>query len=296
MSNIRLDLPRYFRGPVNTPDSEWLFNQAKSQAGQDLFVIAMTQGKQQGTWLEIGCGDPIRSNNTYLLEKRLAWNGISIDTQRMDTNIITPFEEYWTGFYHTVRRPNWPAQEVTVDQLPDPAVLNTMPYYQNFIHRQLTDIDRIPYAQRDWSTARPLTQFYQSNALGFDYSTVPAYCDYLQIDIHPSTHNLELLNLVLPDHRFGVITFEHDAWDHTTASAQVRMESRRMLRDWGYEMIISDATVPPGHGNGIGDEPINFEDWYVDPDIVPDNIRTLYRNLDTSGRPKYYYDTLFKIS
>jgi hypothetical protein len=103
VSNIRLDLPRQFRGPVDIPDSEWVFNQAKSQAGQELFVMAMTQGKRSGTWLEIGCGDPIRSNNTYLLEKRLDWTGTSIDLERMDNDIVTPFEEYWSGFYDIVK-------------------------------------------------------------------------------------------------------------------------------------------------------------------------------------------------
>jgi hypothetical protein len=92
VSDLRLDSPRYFRAPVDVADSEWLFNQAKSQAGQELFVIAMTEGRQHGRWLEIGCGDPIRSSNTYLLEKKLQWSGISIDMERMDRNMITPFE------------------------------------------------------------------------------------------------------------------------------------------------------------------------------------------------------------
>lgn len=293
MSNIRLDAPRFFRGTVNVADSEWLFNQAKSQAGQDLFAVAMTQGKQAGTWLEIGCGDPIRSNNTYLLEKRLGWNGISIDLQRMDHDIITPFEEYWAGFYDVIRRPHWPRDVVPPAQLPDHS-WQSLPYYQNFIGRQLTDIDDIPLTERTWCTARPNTRFYQTNALEFDYALVPEFCDYLQIDIHPSSHNLLVLEALLPHHRFAVVTFEHDVWDRSNHSAMVRHKSRQILSDHGYHLVISDATVPPGHGNGIDNEPINFEDWWVDPCQIGEHVWKPYANCDNSGEAKYYYHTLFR--
>lgn len=292
MSTIRFDLPHSFRGPIDLPDPEWVFNQSKSQAGQDLFVIAMTQGKRQGTWLEIGCGWPICSNNTYLLEKRLGWRGISIDVQKMDADIITPYEEYWTRFYPKIRKPSWPQQVVHPDQIPDSGSLQDIPYFRNFIDRQKTDIDQIPKDQRCWHTARPGADFCQADALAFDYAVVPAHTDYLQIDIHPSSSNLRLLDLVLPDHRFTVITFEHDAWDHSQESAHVRSESRAILKDHGYQLVISDATVPPGQGTGIGDEPINFEDWWVDPAIVPETVWRLYQDLEDRGDPKYYWHTL----
>jgi hypothetical protein len=140
---------------------------------------------------------------------------------------------------------------------------------------------------------RPRTNFCQHDALTFDYHQVPAQIDYLQIDINPSTNNLLLLNQVLPHHTFSVITFEHDAWDHTPESATVRKQSRSLLKSYGYRMVISDATVPPGHGNGIADEPINFEDWWVNPEVISNDIVMIYENLCDHGQPKYYYDTLF---
>ncbi len=51
----------------------------QSQAQQDLFVIAMTQGKLFGNYLEIGAGNPILGNNTFALEQHLNYSGISID-------------------------------------------------------------------------------------------------------------------------------------------------------------------------------------------------------------------------
>lgn len=294
MSNIQLDQPRHFRGPVALPNSQWLFNQAKSQAGQDLFVVAMTQGIQNGTWLEIGCGKPIGSNNTYLLEKRLGWSGISIDINRQDQNIITAFEEYWQGFYNGIRKHDWPADAPPFDLCPDQDEIKNMPYFQNFIHRQWADTDLVPHDQRSWKTVRPRTQFFQSDAMTFDYSTLGSRCDYLQIDIDPPANNLALLDKILPHTRFSVITFEHDAWDHSSQSAHARIQSRKILRDHGYEMVISDATVPPGHGIGIGHEPINFEDWWVDPNSIDAGIIKLYQDVQDHGGPKYYYNTLFQ--
>ena len=46
---------------------------------QDMFVLSVLDGKVGGSFLEIGCGDPIVHNNTYLLEKKFGWSGLSID-------------------------------------------------------------------------------------------------------------------------------------------------------------------------------------------------------------------------
>jgi hypothetical protein len=60
--------------------------ESKSQAGQDLFVHAVTR-KSNGTFLEIGGCDPIEINNTYELEK-MGWTGYSFD---IDANLSYPF-------------------------------------------------------------------------------------------------------------------------------------------------------------------------------------------------------------
>jgi hypothetical protein len=49
-----------------------------SQCFQDLFVLTMLNGKRDGVFFEIGCGDPKYGSNTKLLEE-LGWKGTSID-------------------------------------------------------------------------------------------------------------------------------------------------------------------------------------------------------------------------
>ena len=67
-----------FRAPFTGMDKVKLSN---SQAGQDLFVLAMLKGKTSGTYLEIGCHDPVYSSNTVTMERDFGWRGVSIDIQ-----------------------------------------------------------------------------------------------------------------------------------------------------------------------------------------------------------------------
>lgn len=50
-----------------------------SQAMQDMFVLAASNGEVGGSYLEIGAYHPTFISNTYLLEKMFCWNGASID-------------------------------------------------------------------------------------------------------------------------------------------------------------------------------------------------------------------------
>lgn len=56
-----------------------------SQCYQDMFVLGVLNGKNGGTYLEIGSGDPWVSNNTALLEQ-FGWKGISVEINPKDVN------------------------------------------------------------------------------------------------------------------------------------------------------------------------------------------------------------------
>jgi hypothetical protein len=50
-----------------------------SQAFQDMFILAATNGKKNGLYFEIGAQQPFYQNNTALLETEYEWDGISIE-------------------------------------------------------------------------------------------------------------------------------------------------------------------------------------------------------------------------
>ena len=58
-----------------------------AQAYQDMFVLMALNGQTDGTYLEIGSGDPTYNNNTKLLEE-FGWTGISID---LDAELVNKF-------------------------------------------------------------------------------------------------------------------------------------------------------------------------------------------------------------
>jgi hypothetical protein len=61
-----------------------------SEAFQDIFVLTVLNGKSNGCYLEIGAGDPLYGNNTYLLENVFNWKGISID---IDENTVNNYNQ-----------------------------------------------------------------------------------------------------------------------------------------------------------------------------------------------------------
>lgn len=62
-----------------------------SQAGQDLFVLAVLKGKTNGTYFEIGTNDPLTSSNTYLLETGFEWRGCGVDIQPV---LVEKYRQY----------------------------------------------------------------------------------------------------------------------------------------------------------------------------------------------------------
>lgn len=53
-----------------------------SQCMQDMFALCATNGKSNGTYLEIGSGKPFYNNNTALLEQQFGWTGLSIEIDK----------------------------------------------------------------------------------------------------------------------------------------------------------------------------------------------------------------------
>ena len=51
---------------------------AYSYGGIDNLINYIFKEKKNGFYVDIGCGHPIKNNNTYLLHKK-GWHGINVD-------------------------------------------------------------------------------------------------------------------------------------------------------------------------------------------------------------------------
>jgi hypothetical protein len=78
--------------------------------------------------------------------------------------------------------------------------------------------------------------------------------DYLQVDIDDLSYEV-LQKIPFDEYKFGVITFEHDAY----SGDELRRVSRKYLEEKGYKLV----------GKNIAYNLTNeYEDWYVHPDII----------------------------
>ena len=140
-------------------------------------------------------------------------------------------------------------------------------------------IEYDPACFQTWLKERPQANFILADALALDYrQALPRWfgedckrIDYLQLDIDPSFNTLQVLKgLPLDTHRFSVITFETDAYSR---DYRARDESRQILAAHGYQLVARDLCVMY---DVVSPDPIPFEDWWVDPQVVSaEKIKTL---------------------
>jgi len=252
-----------------------LITKTNSQAGQDLFVVAMLSGQRRGTFLEIGTGHFRENNNTFLLEKEFEWTGISIDNRDCNNQ-----SDLWKLFYKNARAPNWP----------DADSLSDLPEHIQQECRSINSVEKYVLVE-PLQTVRPLTTFYTCNALDFDYTSIKKYYDYLQIDIEPPWNNYLVLEKILQTIEFGCITFEHDIFTASKQSVRAKASANALLTDLGYVLIADDVCITLDN-NQPSTKLLCFEDWYANPKYVDQKIIKTYQCLGT-GKLKYYTDILF---
>jgi hypothetical protein len=236
-----------FKNYFSTPYSfDELLKSSRSQARQDLFVVAMFEGKTNGTFLELGAGHPVHCSNCFLLESMFGWGGTSIDTGTC---------------------PNAP-----------------------------------------WETLRSNTTFLETDAITFDYDALSDYFDYLQIDIDNTVSQMEIINR-LENKEFGVVTVEHDIYRNTQENIDFQKFARQAFVDRGYVLLADNVCVDTDWwakevvmGGGsiqtlreLKKYPgkICFEDWFVNPKYIKEELIKAYKNITLDSREKLGDDVLF---
>ena len=150
--------------PIAGLDCNVLKSQSQGHLGVDILLIALTQGKVNGTFLEIGANHPYLWSDSWMLEKYYNWSGISIDL--FD---VTPerLKWRWDEFYASVRDQSWPEAGCEFEELPRHIQTECIEVHNYHAHVG-------PFIG-GWPLLRPRTQFIQQDALTVDYTNMPAY-------------------------------------------------------------------------------------------------------------------------
>ena len=175
-----------------------------SQCFQDIFVLSILDGKRDGTYLEIGCADPLYGNNTALLEKEYGWTGISID---IDSQWSTKWEQQNRKcFIENALKINYSEllKNNIIDYLQidcDPPsisfeVLQKIPFHTHKF--AVITFEHDHYADDTQSIKDKSRKYLQSFGYELVVSNVSPddYCDYEDWWVHPDLVDRNIINIM----------------------------------------------------------------------------------------------------
>ena len=173
------------------------------QLCQGLFAYLMNERKPGGTYIDVGCRDPYRTNNTWFLEKTLDWTGISID--------IVDYSNTWTDRTSTFIQMDALVGDfrATYKEHKIPAVVDYLTHdlegdgdrYKGLIRMPFDDyeykvitIEHDAYRGYDLTERQPQREFLQSKGYLLVAADVRSHAGDIQEDwwVHPSHISSEL--------------------------------------------------------------------------------------------------------
>ena len=199
---------------------------AKSQLGQDVFVLSETGFKRNGFFVEFGATNGINLSNSYLLEKLFDWHGILAEPAKtwhdllkknrsasIDTNCV------WSSS----------GESLIFNETTDPE-LSTIDSMSNVDNHAASRVGGEKYSVSTISLNDLLKKY-----------NAPEVIDYLSIDTEGSEYEI-LRHLDFRKYKFKIITCEHNY-----------SSSRELI----YQLLI-------GHGYQRKYEALSqWDDWYV---------------------------------
>ena len=186
-------------------DGSHLIKKNYSQSYQDLFVLMALDGKEWGSWIEIGCAHPTYGNNTKLLEE-LGWDGVSID---IDTNVVSNWADNRTTIPYQMD-----ATKVDWEKMPIWGLDNITDYLQidvdppNISYEVLL---KIPFWKHKFRVITFEHDYYMDDSVreksrkylrSFGYElvvndiAVDEYSSYEDWWVHPELVNPKIINLL----------------------------------------------------------------------------------------------------
>ena len=215
----------------NPKSMAFVLGNSKSQLGQDLLALALSDLKQEGFFVEFGATNGKDLSNTFILEKSFGWNGILAEPARswhheLASNRDCKIE---TDCVWTVSNAS--------------LLFNEVPYLE------LSTINS--FSEGDMHVdARKSGKKYQVKTISLnDLLTrhdAPNIIDYLSIDTEGSEFEI-LKSFDFERHQFNFISCEHNFTDS-------RIQIYELLTAQGYTRILENIS--------------KFDDWYVHKSLV----------------------------
>tara|TARA_B110000027_G_C16102243_1_gene293652 strand:- start:824 stop:1636 length:813 start_codon:yes stop_codon:yes gene_type:complete len=213
---------------------------SKSQLKQDLFVIDRLEFKEKGFFCELGAADGISFSNTWILEKKLNWDGLLIEASKQwkphlikNRNSKISYDCVWSKTGESI---NFNEVGDVSKKISDKS--------DEFAKAMYSTIDQ--FSNKDiHSRLRKKGKKYKLEGITltdlFQKFNVPKEIDYLSIDTEGS--EFEILSVFDFDkYKIKIITVEHNY-------SKNREKIFKLLTNKSYERVLSNIS--------------EFDDWYV---------------------------------
>ena len=186
-----------------------------SQYGQDLLILAATNLKRNGFFVEFGAADGIRLSNTYLLEKEFAWSGI----------LAEPCAAWRSRLAEN--------RDCVIDfRCVSSASGSLVPFADNASNPLLSSIASV-------SLRSPSATTYVETISLCDLlraHDAPSFIDILSIDVEG--HESDILRAFdFARFRFGIVVVESN-------NLAARGEIRKIMASHSYKLFLGDALLP----------------------------------------------------
>lgn len=199
---------------------------SKAQLRQDLFVLAQTNFKKNGFFVEFGATNGIKLSNTYMLEKQFGWHGILAEPAQMWHKALKE-----NRIAHIETNCVWKetGQTLTFDQVYE-GELSTI---SDFSHSDDHQESRKTKKTYDVTTISLLDLLQKHKA--------PQIIDYLSVDTEGS--EFEILNAFdFSQYDIRLITVEHNYTEN-------REHLYNLLNQNGFKRCFEEVS--------------QFDDWYI---------------------------------
>jgi len=168
---------------------------SNSTHGQDLWVLATTNFRKNGYYVEMGAIDGVFQSNTYILEKDYGWQGILVEPDKRFSSVLEKNRPNSKIDYSCV----WS----TTGKIKTFYQSNTMIDARSTIEEfaEVGSANRTNWNKYTVNTISLIDLLHRYNA--------PNYIDYLSLDVEGSELTI-LKGFDFNQYEFGCITIEHN--------------------------------------------------------------------------------------
>lgn len=199
---------------------------SKAQLKQDLFVLAESNFKRNGFFVEFGATDGCSLSNTFILEKDFNWSGILVEPGKIwqeelnkNRKVFIDHNCVWSSS----------GEKLVFNEVERPS-LSSVKGYERKEDRKIGKLNNKKY-EVNTITLYDLLKKYNA----------PKVVDYLSIDTEGSEFEI-LRDFKFKEYKFRVITVEHNFTPN-------REKIYDLLTSQGYERVHENISF--------------FDDWFI---------------------------------